>query len=153
MKRNIVKFASAAALAAGMAFAQAPATQTPPAKPGVMQHRALRQRMMKNLNLTDAQKQQAKGIFQQAKQTAKPLRDQLKQDRQALATAVKNNDTTQISQLSATMGNLQGQLTAIRSDAAAKFYSILTPAQKTQADQMHQKARQFFQQRRAQRNG
>ncbi|MBZ5584489.1 MAG: Spy/CpxP family protein refolding chaperone [Acidobacteriia bacterium] len=152
MKRNIMQFASAAALAAGMAFAQAPATQTPPAKPGIMRH-AMRKRMMKNLNLTDAQKQQAKDIFQQARQTAKPVRDQLKQDRQTLATAVKNNDTATINQLATAMGPLQGQLTAIRSGAAAKFYSILTPDQKAKADQMHQRAKQFFEQRRAQRNG
>ena len=42
---------------------------------------------------------------------------------------------------------------AIRSGAAAKFYSILTPDQKAKADQMHQRAKQFFEQRRAQRNG
>jgi len=153
MKQSFTKFATVAALAAGMAFAQAPATQTKPVKPGVMARRnAVRKRMMRNLNLTDAQKQQAKTIFQQAKATAKPVRDQLKQDRQAMAAAIKNNDSVKISQLATAMGSLEGQLAAIRSGAAAKFYATLTPDQKTKADQMQQKARQFFQQRRVQRN-
>ena len=153
MKQSFMKFATAAALAAGMAFAQAPATPAKPVKPGMMARRnGIRPRMMRNLNLTDAQKQQAKAIFQEARQTAKPVRDQLKQNRQAMAAAIKNNDTYQINQLATTMGSLEGQLAAIRSGAAAKFYTILTPDQKTQADQMRQKARQFLQQRRARRN-
>ncbi len=147
--------ASIGALAAGMAFAQAPAAPAAPAqpaKPGVARRLNLRRRMTKRLNLTDAQKQQAKTIFQQAKQSAQPVRDQLKQDRQALTAAVENNDTVKIGQLSTTIGSLQGQLVSIRSSAMAKFFATLTPDQKAKAEQMRQSIRQRMEQRRAQRS-
>ena len=67
---------------------------------------AMRRHLMEALNLTDAQKQQAKTIFQEARQSAQPLRQELRQNRQALAVAVKANDTAKIQQLSQTEGNL-----------------------------------------------
>src|SRR5689334_14116331 len=108
MKRNWMKFAAAGAFAAGMMFAQsAPAPATQP-KAGVhSHHRAMaHQRMMQALNLTDAQKQQAKAIFQETRQSVQPLVQQLKQNREALATAVKANDSAKIQQLSAAQGQL-----------------------------------------------
>lgn len=157
MKQEFVRFATVAALAAGMALAQ-----TTPA-PGSAQpqqgqsgrawagRRAMHRRMMQALNLTDTQKQQAKQIFQQAKQNAQPLRDQLKQNRQALAAAVKSDDVGQIHSLSAQRGTLEGQLTGIRSEAMANFYKTLTPDQKAKADQMHQRMMERMQQRMQQR--
>ena len=101
-------------------------------------------RIAQQLNLTDTQKQQAKTIFQQARQTAQPVREQLKQNRQALAEAAKaGNGEAAIQQLSARQGNLLGQMVAVRTEAFAKFYATLTPEQRTKADQL----RQQFQQR------
>src|SRR5437870_503209 len=122
MKHRFFSLAAVAALAAGMVFAQAPAA--PPAgkaragRMGVQ--RAVRHRMMAALNLTDAQKQQAKTIFEQSKQNAQPIVAQVKQNREALSAAVKNNDTAQIQQLSQQQGALRGQALAIRSGAMAK---------------------------------
>ena len=93
---------------------------------------------MSELNLTDAQKTQAKSIFQDARQSAQPVRQQLMQTRQALRAAVKSNDATQIQQLSATEGNEMGQLASIRSSAFAKFYQELTPDQKAKLESMQQ---------------
>src|SRR5690242_6901007 len=160
--KNVMKFATVAAMAAGMAFAQTTPAPAQPGQQGRQGHawagrRAMRGRMMQALNLTDAQKQQAKSIFQQARQTAKPISDQLKQNREALAAAVKANDTAQIHTLTAQQGNLRGQMLEIRSDAMAKFYTILTPDQKAKADQLREQAKQRFeqrmQQRRAKQNG
>jgi Spy/CpxP family protein refolding chaperone len=152
MKTFLMKFATVAALAAGMAFAQAPRPATPQAgsgkatmKPGGM----MRHRMLRALNLTDAQKQQAQTIFQQTKQNVQPLAQQAKQNRQALADAVKANDTAKIQQLATQQGNLQGQLLTLRSESTAKFYSILTPDQRAKADQIHQRMQQLKQQRKA----
>ncbi len=154
MKNHLMKLAAVAALACGMAFAQtapAPAPQPGQAKTGIRAR--VRQRMMQALNLTDAQKQQAKTIFQQARQSSQPVRQQLQQNRDALAAAVKANDTAQIQSLSNQQGQLRGQLLAIRSEAMAKFYNTLTPDQKAKADQMHQRIRERMQQRRGNQNG
>jgi Spy/CpxP family protein refolding chaperone len=160
MKNHLIKLAAVAALAGGMAVAQtspAPAPQPGQAKAGMRSWGMARQRMMQALNLTDAQKQQAKAIFQQARQSAQPVRQQLQQNRQALSAAVKANDAAQIQSLSNQQGQLEGQLLAIRSEARAKFYSSLTPDQKAKADQMQQRMRERMQeriqQRRANQNG
>ena len=44
---------------------------------------------MQALNLTDAQKQQAKEIFAKSRQAAVPLRQELRANREAMAQAVK----------------------------------------------------------------
>ena len=108
---------------------------------------------MQALNLTDAQKQQAKTIFQQAHQNAQPIAAQLQQNRDALAAAVKANQTAQIQALATAQGNLRGQVLTIRAGALAQFYQILTPDQRTKADQVQQRIRQRLQQRRQGANG
>jgi Spy/CpxP family protein refolding chaperone len=143
MKRNLTIFGAVAAIAAGMLFAQ---TQTTP------QHRgpdraAAHQRMMQALNLTDAQKAQAKTIFDEAKQKAQPIRTQLQQNRQALNAAAKAGNSASIQQLANDEGKLLGQMIAIRTEAKAKFYSTLTPEQRTQYDQAQQKRHERMQQR------
>ena len=147
--KHLVKFATIATLAAGMALAQTPAApvQANPGKARAAMKQAVRKRMMKALNLTDSQKQQAKTIRQQAKQNAEPLRAQLKQNRAALAAAVKANDVAQIHSLSIQRGNLEGQMLGIRSEAQAKFYAGLTPEQKAKADQMRAEFKTRMQQR------
>jgi Spy/CpxP family protein refolding chaperone len=152
MKTYLTKFATTAALAAGMAFAQAPAPATAPqdAPAKAMNPRGvMRHRMLKALNLTAAQKQQAKTIFQQTKQNVAPIAQQAMQNREALAAAVKANDAAQIQQLSAQQGNLQGQVLAMRSASMAKFYATLTPDQRAKADQMQQRMKQRMGQRKA----
>jgi len=140
---NVFKIATIAALAAGMAIAQ-PAT---PAQGGG--HKAARHRMFQALDLSDAQKQQAKQIFQQARETAQPVAKQLRENREALQAAVKANNLSQIQTLSAQAGPLQAQLLAIRSEAMAKFYATLTPEQRTKADQIQARVRQRMQKRKS----
>ena len=152
MKTYLTRFATVAALAAGMAFAQAPSPATPQAAAGTTAKNprgALRHRMLKALNLSAAQKQQAKAIFQQTKQNVQPIAQQAKQNREALAAAVKANDTAQIRQLATQQGNLQGQVLAMRSESMAKFYATLTPDQRAKAEQIQQRVRQLKQQRKA----
>ena len=136
-----------AALAAGAVLAQTAQRGPARGRPGLGAN--LRQRVIKNLNLTDAQKAQAKTIFQQAKQTAAPFQAKLKQDRQDMVAAVKSNDASKIQGLSSDAGTLQGQLMAIRVTAMAQFYAILTPEQQTKLDQMQGKIEQLLQQLRA----
>jgi Spy/CpxP family protein refolding chaperone len=93
------------------------------------------QRLAHLLNLTPDQKQQAKAIFQGAHATAQPLTAQMRDARQAIASAVKANAPgAEIDRLSNNAGALASQLTAVRAKAFEKFYTILTPDQKDQMD-------------------
>ena len=151
MKNNLIRFGTVAAMAAGMAFAQAPAgTQQQPGE-RMEQRREFHERMMQELNLTDAQKQDAKAIFGKARADAKPVRDELRQNREALFAAIKADDTAKIHSLAAKQGSLMGRLTEIRADAKARFYAKLTPEQRTKADQMHQQMKQRWEQQRGER--
>ncbi len=145
-----MKLSVVAALAAAIVFAQAPSTT---AQPGNGQASArprakVRRRIAQALNLTDAQKQQAQAIIQQTRQTVQPLRQQSKQNRQALIAAIKaGKGDVEIHQLALTQGNLAGQLAVARAEALAKFYNTLTPDQRAKADLMSQKVRQMLKQR------
>ena len=86
------------------------------------------------LNLTDAQKTSAIGIFTTAYTSAQTIQTNLQTNRDALSAAIKKNDTASIDQLSTASGALDGQLTAINSKAEAAFYALLTADQKTLYD-------------------
>ncbi|MGD0870177.1 MAG: Spy/CpxP family protein refolding chaperone [Bryobacteraceae bacterium] len=104
----------------------------------------MQKRMLQVLDLTDTQKQQAKTILQSARQTAQPLAQQLKQDRAALTAAIEAGDSAKIQQLSTEMGSLRGNVLGVRSQAMSKVYALLTPDQKTKAEEFRQKAQQVL---------
>jgi Spy/CpxP family protein refolding chaperone len=149
MKWHLFQFAPVMTLAAGMALAQTPAPSTRPApQKAPFTHPVFgHEQMMQSLNLTAAQKQQADTIFGDAKQKAEPIREEMRQNREALHAAVKANNTSQIETLSMHQGELHGKMMAVRSAAMAKFYTILTPEQRTQADQMRTRMRQRMEER------
>jgi|HubBroStandDraft_6_1064221.scaffolds.fasta_scaffold246738_2 Spy/CpxP family protein refolding chaperone len=93
------------------------------------------------LNLTAAQKAQQKSIFQEARQSAQPVRQQLRETRESLRAAVQANNTEQIQQLAKTEGSELGQLMAIRSTAMAKVHQILTPEQQQKLNDLQQARR------------
>ncbi len=153
MNPRFAKITALGCLAAGLAFAQAARPGRAAARPVRAALRqaaagAIRQRMLQNLNLTADQKAQAKSIMQQARTQAQPMRTQLQDTRKTLATAVKS-DPGQITNLSAKAGQIQGQLLAIREQATAQIYALLTPDQKTRFDQMEQRLRQRIEKRRS----
>ena len=67
---------------------------------------------------------------------------QLKQNHEALAAAVKANNTAQIESLASQQGALRGQLIAARSEAMAKFYGNLTPEQRNKAERIRERIKQ-----------
>jgi hypothetical protein len=83
------------------------------------------------LALNSTQQQQAASIFTTAAAILAGLRSNAKIARQSLATAVKNNDTAGIGQLSITLGNLHAQQIADGSNANAAFFQILTADQQS----------------------
>jgi Spy/CpxP family protein refolding chaperone len=166
MKRQIARLMAVGSVAAGMIFAQA---QTAPATPQGQQNQAQskaqsnqnnrakrsaegfrsnraaeHQRMMTALNLTPDQKEKAKAIFDRAHENSQPVRRELRQNREAMAAAVKSDDKAQIEKLSAERGRLTAKLSANRGEAMAKFYQVLTPSQRAKAEQMRaSRTRQF----------
>ena len=138
MKKILIGIAAIGVLAAGFAIAQTTATPQARAAKGKGVRALVRKRMLKALNLTDTQTQQAKTILQSARQTAQPLAQQLKQDRAALTAAIEAGDSAKIQQLSTDMGSLRGNVLAVRSQALSKFYALLTPDQKTKAEEFRQ---------------
>ena len=87
------------------------------------------------LSLTDAQKTQAKAIFDAAATAAETARGTLDSAHTALQTAVKANASdAEIDRLAAAVGVIQGQITGIQAKANAKFYALLTAEQKAKYD-------------------
>ena len=93
-------------------------------------------RMARYLNLTPAQRIQARDEFRAMRQSAQPVRQQLREVRQNMFQAVRANDSAAIDQLSAQEARLRGQLSAMHHQAFARIYSTLSPEQKAKADQL-----------------
>jgi Spy/CpxP family protein refolding chaperone len=87
--------------------------------------------LARSLDLTDAQKTQIEAIRQEAETQSKNLQEMLRTDNSALTDAVKANNTGLITTLTQRIGGTQGQLLAIRANAGAKIYALLTPEQKS----------------------
>ncbi len=142
MKKTILSIAGSAVMATGLIFAQTGATTTPttPAPHARQFHRAGRFRMLgRRLNLTDAQRQQAKSIFQDMRTQAQPVRAQLKQNRQAVFNAiVAGQSPEQVNQIAQTSAPQIAQLAGLRAQAFQKFYVTLTPAQQQQLQTLRQ---------------
>lgn len=140
------KFAAWTAVATLGAASLFAASTSPASGPGYgHRHGRMGAFLSSYLNLTPAQQSQEKAIFQSARQSAMPVRHQLRQTRQELRTAIQANNTAQIQQLAKAEGSEVGQLSAIRGGAMAKAYQILTLEQQQQLAklrQAHQAARQ-----------
>lgn len=146
MKNTWLRFAATAAVAGGMLLAaQEPGNQAPPA--AVQQPHRPGGRIARYLNLTPDQQAQARAEFQAVRQTAQPIRAQLKQLRQEMFQAIEANDKAGIDRLSAQEATLKGQLSALRLEAAARVYQTLTPEQRARVDQMPALFRQMRQRR------
>ena len=91
------------------------------------------------LGLTDAQKAQAKTIFDNAKTAAQPIRAQMKEARTTLRAAIQAGQP--VDAAAAAVGNLFGQLTAIQAKARVQFRAILTPDQLAKLDQFQGRVR------------
>jgi Spy/CpxP family protein refolding chaperone len=99
--------------------------------------------LAQNLNLTASQKDEARAIFDHAKRSAQPVLGDLRQNRMALTAAAKGGaSAADIQRLAGDHGHLLGELVAIRTQASADFYRMLSPEQRLKADQMQAQARQ-----------
>src|SRR4051812_35334000 len=107
---NFTKILTITALSAVFGFAQGTTTGPTPGNgtpPDPAQRIARRvDALTRFLSLTDAQKQQATTIFTNADITSQSIRTQLRSANEAIAAAVKTNDTAAIEQNAATVGSL-----------------------------------------------
>jgi protein CpxP len=129
-----IRFAAAAVLTLGLAAAQ---TTTAPGWTGRFD------RIATFLNLTDAQRAQAKTIVQSSLDQAKPLVQSMRDNRTAVEQLIKTGTPNtpqfdqQAQQLANTQANLVSQLSVIHMKGLAQLYALLTPDQKQKAEQLH----------------
>ena len=98
--------------------------------------------MAKALNLTNAQKEQIKSIVQANRASTRPLMQQMAQTRVALLTATSNGafDQSKVTALANQQAQLMVQMTVQKQSIQHQIYTqVLTPEQRTTADQMRQK--------------
>jgi|GEM_PF-635310 len=145
MKKTIVSGLCATLLLAGAALAQmhehhGHAGMAGPAGMDAARMDKMAEHLATALNLTDAQKAQAKQIHEQVNTKMTPLLAQSRQQHQELEALLNgvNPDPTEIGRKAIAAHATRAQIKAIHEDAMTRFKAILTPEQKTKLDQMHQ---------------
>ena len=110
-----------------------------PATPQPHRERGARfEHLASALNLTDQQKQQAQGIFKSERESVRPVRQELREDRKAVQAAIQSGKSApEVAALAKNEGPALGKLAAARADGFAKFYAVLTPAQKQKLAEIH----------------
>jgi Spy/CpxP family protein refolding chaperone len=89
------------------------------------------------LSLTPNQQEQVKALLEEKEPVSKPLVEQLKQASDALVSAQKAGaPDADIDQLSRNMANISGEILALDAKAQSRIYSLLTPEQKQQLEQL-----------------
>jgi Spy/CpxP family protein refolding chaperone len=121
------------AVSAGLLIAQAPPDR--PTRRG----RVNQELMASYLGLTDDQKVKMKSIRESARESAKPIREQLRQVRTDLNAAIEAGKP--VSELAASEGNLMGQLVALRANTRVQMRALLTPEQLAKQQALRAKIR------------
>jgi len=104
-------------------------------------HRGHMGYLAKQLNLTDAQKQQIKTIMEANRTTTRPLMQQMLQNRQAMLTATAGGafDQAKLTALANQQAQIMAQLSVQKASIHSQIYNqVLTQEQKAKADQMRQ---------------
>ena len=105
--------------------------------------------MFRGLDLTEEQKAQMKQIRQTSKEKIKPIREQMKANRQKLAelSAGGNFDRAQVQAIAAQQGSLSAQMIVERESVKSQIFQILTPEQKAKAAEIGAQRKQRMQER------
>src|ERR1700739_4249553 len=110
MKQTFLRLAATGAVAAGLVLAQAPAQTAPSGQTrskNMEQRRTeWRTRMFDELNLTPAQREKAPAISRQEEVAMKPVRQQMRENREAMRTAIRSNNKAEIDRLATEAGQL-----------------------------------------------
>lgn len=103
---------------------------------------------LRDLNLTDAQRDQLQQMREQQRESMKPLVEQHRQLRDQIRQALEagNADATRIGQLEIQAFQVRQQMKAQREKAEAAFVNVLTPEQKAQWEKMREQRKQRMEQ-------
>ena len=144
-RKSIILVAILMAVAAGLAtsaFAQH-------AGRGFGRHNGwMLKRMTKQLNLTEAQQTQIKGILADEKTRIKPMMQQLRQNQQAEDANVNGSfDENQARTFANKQAQLMTDLIVEKERMRSQVYAVLTPEQRQKALQLMQERQQHRQER------
>lgn len=116
-----------AAITAGLSLNPALAQNGPPDPAQMVQMRI--ERMNETLKLTKAQEKQITTIYMDAQTANQSVMGGMREANQAIAAAIKTNDTNAMSQAANTIGTLTAQMQVTNAKAEAAVYALLTPDQ------------------------
>ena len=104
--------------------------------------------MAKELNLTDAQQTQIKGIMADGKTRIMPLMKQLRQNEQAENANINGSfNETQARAFAGKQAQIMADLTVEKQRIRSQVYAVLTPEQRQKAQQLMQERQQHRQER------
>jgi Spy/CpxP family protein refolding chaperone len=104
--------------------------------------------MTKQLNLTEAQQTQIKGIMAAEKTKIKPLMQQLRQNEQAEQASINGTfDENQARAFAGKQAQLTADLIVEKERMRSQVYAVLTPEQRQKALQLMQERQQHRQER------
>lgn len=137
MRGIFARYAAGAVLAAGLMLGQQPPVEGQPPQPGQRFAHRLNQ-VAQILELTPDQQTQMQTIIQQGMQAARPIMQQLRQNKLEMRQLIESGTTgpqfdQQVQQFASTQGQLVSQLAVIKARGVAQFYSMLNPQQRQKA--------------------
>lgn len=102
--------------------------------------------MFRGLDLTEEQKAQIKQITDNSKNTVKPIRGQMRANKQRLqeVSANGNFDAAQVQAIAAQQGSLSAQLIVERERVKSQVFQVLTPEQRRKAAERREQMKERF---------
>lgn len=102
-------------------------------------HAQMLEHMSRALGLSDAQKQQVKGIMDSVEATASGIHAKLHEVHKQLEAATANGqfDETQVRTLANQEAQLEADMKVEHFRAMSKVFSVLTPEQRVKAEELH----------------
>lgn len=119
-------------------------------KRGMRGHRGMG-RIFRQLDLTDDQKAQMKAIRQASREDSKPLREQMKTNRQQLQQLTENGqfDEAAVSAIASQQGQIHAQIIVAKQKVKSQMFNVLTAEQKTKLATLKAEHKQKMQERKA----
>jgi Spy/CpxP family protein refolding chaperone len=140
-KRSFI-LAASLVLASGAAFSQAPATDAPAEqheRHGKRAHKGGAGRLAAALNLTDAQKEQAKAIREKHRAGQSDVRTQMRDLHTRAQAAKQANNTAELERIKQERQTLFAKAKESWDAERAELRTILTPEQQAKFDEMAQR--------------
>ena len=143
MRNRIFGFAGIAVLVASLAILALGHGFQQPGGHGKGGHAQMLEHISRALSLTDAQKQQVKGIMESVEATASGIHAKLGEVHKQLGAATANGqfDETLVRTLANQEAQLEADMKVEHFRAMSKVFSILTPEQRAKAEELHKHVR------------